>query len=115
MGVSVAEGFVPSIQEWAQLAACRGQLPPDWYVVDESDPDETRETPQRYARAKAFCDVCPVESECLEYALAHRECCGMWGGKTRSERQRIVRKRRKLAKQARIEFEQTAPGVFVIT
>jgi len=100
---------------WFERGACRGRGPDSWYVVDESDPDESRETPQRYERAVSICDVCVVKTACLDYALEHRECCGMWGGKTRSQRFSIIRRRRKAAKKAaKIEFAETAPGVFEI-
>jgi len=45
--------------------------------------------------AKAFCQGCPVSTECLEYALDHR-LKGIWAGTNETERDRILRFRDKL-------------------
>jgi WhiB family redox-sensing transcriptional regulator len=37
-------------------------------------------------RAKSICRVCPVNAECLDYALTIREPYGIWGGLTETER-----------------------------
>jgi WhiB family redox-sensing transcriptional regulator len=37
-------------------------------------------------RAKAVCQVCPVKSECRDYALTIKEPYGIWGGLTETER-----------------------------
>ena len=50
--------------------------------------------------AKAICARCPVQEECLEYALANGERFGVWGGKSEKERRRIRSLRRRQA-QAR--------------
>jgi WhiB family redox-sensing transcriptional regulator len=42
--------------------------------------------------AKATCERCPVQVQCLEYALVVGETSGIWGGK--SERERIALRRR---------------------
>lgn len=49
------------------------------------------------AIAKSVCDGCPVEPECLDWAMQTREGIGVWGGKTASERQHY---RRKIARNA---------------
>ena len=36
--------------------------------------------------AKRVCSRCPVRAECLEYALAHDERFGVWGGLSERER-----------------------------
>ncbi|RBY94830.1 WhiB family transcriptional regulator [Blastococcus sp. TBT05-19] len=41
------------------------------------------------AEARRGCDDCPVQPECLAYALAADEE-GLWGGLTRPERTRLV-------------------------
>jgi WhiB family redox-sensing transcriptional regulator len=38
--------------------------------------------------AKKICHSCPIEAECLAYALANREY-GIWGGTTESDRDRM--------------------------
>ena len=41
-----------------------------------------------------LCAVCPVRRECLEWALDNDEKWGVWGAKTPSERDAILRNRR---------------------
>ena len=43
--------------------------------------------------AKAVCRGCEVRGECLEYALAHGEKFGIWGGLSERERRRVRRQR----------------------
>jgi|GEM_PF-167308 len=47
--------------------------------------------------AKKICDTCPVQVECLEFALETREDFGIWGGTSERERQRILRQRQRAA------------------
>ena len=47
--------------------------------------------------AKKICADCPVRTECLQYALAHR-IAGVWGGTSERERRRMVRRRRDVAR-----------------
>ncbi|HUQ39318.1 MAG TPA: WhiB family transcriptional regulator [Acidimicrobiales bacterium] len=72
---------------WQQHAACRGLSTDIFYPVSDEDADE----------AKSVCAICPVRESCLEFALAHREREGIWGGATERERRRLVRQRRKSA------------------
>lgn len=41
--------------------------------------------------AKRVCEACPVKSECLDYAMAHDEKFGIWGGLSERERRRLRR------------------------
>jgi WhiB family redox-sensing transcriptional regulator len=72
---------------WRQSAACRGVDPGIFYPASEEEADV----------AKLICAQCNVRQTCLEYALAHREREGVWGGATEKERRRIQRQRRKSA------------------
>jgi WhiB family redox-sensing transcriptional regulator len=72
---------------WRKHAACRCIDPDVFYPVSDEEA----------AEAKTICGVCPVREACLEYALAHREREGVWGGTTERERRRIHRQRRKSA------------------
>lgn len=40
--------------------------------------------------AKAVCAACPVRQQCLDYALAHRETSGIWGGLSARERRDLL-------------------------
>ncbi len=74
---------------WRKRAGCKG-LDVELFYPAPEDESEANE-------AKAICAQCPVRQACLEYALAHREREGVWGGMTERERRRIVRQRRKSA------------------
>lgn len=69
---------------WQERAACRGADVDLFFSHDEAD--------QR--QALAYCERCPVRQECLEYAIAHREVYGIWGGTTEAERRALIRRRR---------------------
>lgn len=71
---------------WLNGCSCRGLDPAIFYPITDEDADE----------AKAVCGVCPVQEACLEHAIVHREHNGVWGGATERERQRIIRRRRRL-------------------
>lgn len=78
----------PTPQPWMDAALC-AQVDPELFFEQatthyESKPNGTRET-----KAKSICDRCPVQGECLEYAIAHDERYGIWGGMTYSERRRL--------------------------
>ena len=47
--------------------------------------------------ARRICAECPVQAECLEYALEYRIDHGVWGGTSERERRRILRRRRATA------------------
>lgn len=42
-------------------------------------------------QAKKVCRSCEVRAECLEYALAHDERFGIWGGLSERERRKLKR------------------------
>jgi WhiB family redox-sensing transcriptional regulator len=72
---------------WRTKAACIGLEAFTFYPETDEDAE----------KAKAVCALCPVQSACLEYALARREKEGVWGGCTERERRRIIRQRRRTA------------------
>jgi WhiB family redox-sensing transcriptional regulator len=76
-------------KRWQENARCAG-VDPDLFFPKEYE---------RSDEAKAICHECPVRQECLEYALAHGEKFGVWGGLTERERRR-VRRQRALARRA---------------
>jgi WhiB family redox-sensing transcriptional regulator len=43
--------------------------------------------------AKLVCQGCPVRTACLEWALAHDERFGIWGGLSEQERRRLKKAR----------------------
>jgi WhiB family redox-sensing transcriptional regulator len=43
--------------------------------------------------AKAVCTICPVKSECLEFAMRLKVAHGVWGGLSERERRSLRRQR----------------------
>jgi WhiB family redox-sensing transcriptional regulator len=70
-------------RRWQEEANCLG-VDPDLFFPERGA--STRE-------AKSVCRGCEVRSECLEYALAHGEKFGIWGGLSERERRRVRRQR----------------------
>lgn len=68
-------------EEWQERALC-AQTDPEAFFPEKGG--STRE-------AKKICQRCSVRSECLEYALAHDERFGIWGGLSERERRRLKR------------------------
>ncbi|HET9875769.1 MAG TPA: WhiB family transcriptional regulator [Mycobacterium sp.] len=80
----VFEAFEPkpvTNEQWQDRALC-AQTDPEAFFPEKGG--STRE-------AKKICQRCPVRTECLEYALAHDERFGIWGGLSERERRRLKR------------------------
>ena len=67
---------------WQERALC-AQTDPEAFFPEKGG--STRE-------AKRVCLSCDVRQECLEYALAHDERFGIWGGLSELERRRLKRR-----------------------
>ena len=86
--------------DWRFRAACAGMdgdlFFPEW---------DSRARP-----AQAVCAACPVQRECLEYALEHNICFGVWGGLTEHERQhggpRLCRGKRHVMDEANARVDR---------
>jgi len=66
---------------WAVYAACRDEQTLTFF-------------PQNRVEEKAalgICAICPVASDCLDYALESKERFGVWGGTTERARRRLSR------------------------
>jgi len=49
------------------------------------DGEKPPERALRERKAKAVCAACPLQAECLDYALRHPVHDGIWGGLNREE------------------------------
>lgn len=67
--------------DWRHRAACIGIDPELWFPVGTGGPAllQTQE-------AKAVCARCPVNAECLDWALEMGVSDGVWGGLSENER-----------------------------
>ena len=72
--------FAPRI-EWESWAFCIG-YPRKWFFAE---PGQGRFYNRR---AKELCAQCPVQRNCLNYAIVHNEQ-GIWGGLTEKERKQL--------------------------
>jgi WhiB family redox-sensing transcriptional regulator len=84
---------------WWERADCRG-LDPDLFFPRRGD-DTTQ--------AAAVCKGCPVQVECLEYAIDNGERHGIWGGTTGNDRRKI-RRPRKVCEACGVNFRPTQSG-----
>jgi WhiB family transcriptional regulator, redox-sensing transcriptional regulator len=72
---------------WTKMALCAGHpergcwFPDDYYSAATAKP-------------VAICRVCPVQNECLNFAITTGQSEGIWGGTTPAQRRRIVRNER---------------------
>lgn len=71
----------PDAPAWQYSASC-AQTDPEAFYPDRGG--STRS-------AKRICMRCPVRIQCLDFALAHDERFGVWGGKSERERRRMKR------------------------
>lgn len=76
--------------DWREAGACRDMPEIDFFPASE---DLTA-----IRRAQAVCSSCPVQDECLNYALDTNQSEGIWGGVTAVERAKL---RRRLLRQLR--------------
>jgi WhiB family redox-sensing transcriptional regulator len=68
-------------EQWQERALC-AQTDPEAFFPEKGG--STRE-------AKRICLGCEVKDDCLDYALAHDERFGIWGGLSERERRRLKR------------------------
>lgn len=83
-------------EHWKFDAACMGHSRPEIFYPPPAREGANRSGMKRsqaerrrriiIAEAKTVCRSCPVTNKCLEYALAHDERYGIWGGKTSKQR-----------------------------
>jgi WhiB family transcriptional regulator, redox-sensing transcriptional regulator len=66
-------------QDWQGSALC-AQIDPELFFPEKGC--SARE-------AKSICGGCVVRAECLDYALAHDERFGVWGGLSERERRAL--------------------------
>ena len=75
-------------QDWQNKAACRGPHSLEFYPPARGERREEKQ--HREQRAKAICRICPVNTECLDFAIGGRELHGIWGGTTEVERRGLI-------------------------
>jgi WhiB family transcriptional regulator, redox-sensing transcriptional regulator len=82
------------VDNWRTRAACREEDPDLFFPIGSSGPALVQAED-----AKAVCRACPVQEQCLEWALEKGQDAGVWGGMDENERR--ATKRRRSRRQAR--------------
>lgn len=71
---------------WRHNAICRDTDPELFFPVGT-----TGQALLQIAKAKSVCCECPVQTECLEFAMETNQDTGIWGGLSEEERRQIRR------------------------
>ena len=69
---------------WQEAAACRSTDPEIFFPIGT-----TGTAIEQINKAKAICAICPVQEDCLQYALETNQEAGLWGGYAEDERRRL--------------------------
>ena len=77
-----------AVTNWQLRGLCRGNHAHLFFPPSTFERKEERQ--RREIRAKSICQVCPVQGDCVEYALEIREPYGIWGGLTESDRRQTT-------------------------
>lgn len=80
--------------DWQEAAACRDTDPDLFFPIGTTGP-----AMQQINQAKAVCQLCEVQVECLEYALRTNQESGIWGGTSEEERRQL--RKQYIARQRR--------------
>ena len=68
-------------EEWLDAGACRNEDPELFFPITSSGPSA-----RQIDAAKAVCQRCRVQDQCLHYALESHQNYGVWGGASEEER-----------------------------
>ncbi|SDD18520.1 WhiB family transcriptional regulator [Streptomyces prasinopilosus] len=75
------------MDDWRTRAACRDEDPDLFFPIGTSGP-ALFQTEQ----AKTVCRRCPVQRQCLDWALETGQSLGVWGGTSETERRALKRR-----------------------
>ena len=75
--------IIQTPEAWQSQALCRDLSDVDFFLSGDD-----------YAglkKAKAVCAQCPVQEDCLDFAIQSNQTLGVWGGASPNERRQIRR------------------------
>ena len=75
---------------WRQSAACRSYDPGLFFPIGKAGRARAE-----IQQAKAVCAACPVQAECLTFALETHQAYGIWGGRDADERRTLRRQQQR--------------------
>jgi WhiB family redox-sensing transcriptional regulator len=91
---------------WRTDARCRQQNAGFFFAPGHLERKGDKDA--REAAARSLCRSCPVQQQCLDYALVVQEPHGIWGGLNELERRRLLRKRAAAGAPAGVAARQPA-------
>jgi WhiB family redox-sensing transcriptional regulator len=71
---------------WRDEASCRDTNPDLFFPIGT-----TGQALVQIDNAKRVCQACPVQRDCLDFALATNQDSGVWGGTSEEERRKLRR------------------------
>jgi WhiB family redox-sensing transcriptional regulator len=82
------------LPDWMARGSCR-EYSQEMFYGSEDREGKARHHPNltvdEVARARRVCNTCPVQMECLDFAIRTREEFGIWGGSTAGQRKRWIK------------------------
>jgi WhiB family redox-sensing transcriptional regulator len=81
IGTAILVAAPAGSTSWMARSACRGEDPELFFPLATASLASAQ-----VSSAKAVCGRCPVQANCLSYALLTEQGDGIWGGTTREER-----------------------------
>jgi len=86
MAMTWSPSFDWDNERWRGKAACRHTDAELFFPAGS-----TGSAVDQIEAAKAVCRSCPVQRECLQFALESNQESGIWGGKDEDERRKLRR------------------------
>lgn len=91
MASMVGDLYFDSVEAWYEDAACKSRSAEVFFPPSD--------VPGAAQKAKTICAGCPVQEQCLEFALETAQTEGVWGGMDAGERRRLRRRTRDRARR----------------
>ena len=74
---------------WKKQARCKGEPLSTFFIVGPLENE--KQAHADWSRINELCGKCPVQQECLDYAVNNYICQGIWGGKTFAQRRKYIK------------------------
>ena len=71
---------------WKEQARCKGEPLSTFFIVGPLENE--KQAHADWPRINELCGKCPVQQECLDYAVNNHIRQGIWGGKTLTQRRK---------------------------
>ena len=74
---------------WKKQARCKGEPLSTFFIVGPLENE--KQAHADWPRINELCGKCPVQQECLDYAVNNHIRQGIWGGKTFTQRLKYIK------------------------